>query len=520
MKKITLLSIFALAGLFLFNACNKDITETWADLQPLAPADQDLNAGAWTTNVLTAPDQVPLAAPLATSSPEYQTELDLTRQALANLTDDQREIIRYWSAGSVLRWNEIMRYLVAKHNLAPAPLVDTLGNAYYPVPSAMNPFAYPEFPFANPPYAARAYAYASVAQFDALVAAWHYKKLYNRPSPYNFDSSIEPYYIVKNELPSYPCEDAVVAGAAYTLLRAMFPADTTFINEKVAEAAWYKHLAGAAVPSDVNAGLALGKAVGAKIMDKARTDKMGIANGTPGIRDSLRQRIEAQGEISWVSLEAPPRPGMLCQYGRVTPWLYNPADIETLRPPQPPSTHSAEFQAQVAEVKRQADPNDREKIRIVHFWADGTGTYTPPGHWNAFAFEEVYNAGQSEVRAARTFALLNMAMMDAAIICWETKYHYMVPRPSQMDPSIKTLTGLPNFPAYTSGHSTFSAAAATVLGHIFPTRAATFDAWAEEASLSRLYGGIHYPMDCEEGLRSGRMIGGLAVARAMDDGAE
>lgn len=516
MKKVLLFSIAALAAILVFNACDKDVTSEWSELQPLAPASQDANAGTWKTVVLATADEVPVAQPLATNTPEYQAELAATKQALANLTDDQRDIIRYWSAGSVLRWNEIMRYLVAKHNLAPAPNAD----GTYPVPDAANPFSYPEFPFANPPYAARAYAYASVAQFDALVAAWHFKTLYNRQSPYQVDASIQPFHVVKNDLPSYPLEDAVVAGAAYTLLRAMFPADTTYINEKVAEAAWYKQWAGAAVASDVTAGLALGKAVGGKIMNRAKADGMKNANGNAAIRDSLQHRVEALGEISWISMDAPKRPGMLCQFGTVKPWLYNPANIETLRPAPPPSTHSAEFQAQVEEVKREADPTDREKIRIVSFWADGTGTYTPPGHWNVFAFEEIYNAGQSEVRAARNFALLNMAMMDAAIICWETKYHYMVPRPSQIDPSIKTLTGLPNFPSYTSGHSTFSSAAATVLSHIFPARAATFDAWANEASLSRLYGGIHYRMDCDAGKSCGQTIGGMAVDRALIDGAE
>ena len=60
-------------------------------------------------------------------------------------------------------------------------------------------------------------------------------------------------------------------------------------------------------------------------------------------------------------------------------------------------------------------------------------------------------------------ALLNMAMMDAAIVCWDAKYVYFNPRPPQMNNTIKTVTGLPNFPSYTSGHSTFSGAAATIL---------------------------------------------------------
>jgi membrane-associated phospholipid phosphatase len=77
----------------------------------------------------------------------------------------------------------------------------------------------------------------------------------------------------------------------------------------------------------------------------------------------------------------------------------------------------------------------------------------------------------SEVRAARAFALLNMAMHDAAVACWRVKYKHFNPRPSQLDPSIRTSIGLPNFPAYPSGHSTFSAAAAGVLGYLFPSAA-------------------------------------------------
>ena len=66
----------------------------------------------------------------------------------------------------------------------------------------------------------------------------------------------------------------------------------------------------------------------------------------------------------------------------------------------------------------------REYIRIVHFWADGVGTATPPGHWDAIAAEDFIKKGYSEVRWARNMALLNMAMMDAAIVCWDTKFHY------------------------------------------------------------------------------------------------
>ena len=99
-------------------------------------------------------------------------------------------------------------------------------------------------------------------------------------------------------------------------------------------------------------------------------------------------------------------------------------------------------------------------------------------------------------------------------------FFYFNPRPSQVDPRIKTFTGLPNFPSYTSGHSTFSGAAATILGHIIPAKAAGYTSMAQEASLSRMYGGIHYRSDCEKGLATGNAIGGYAIQRAVTDGAE
>ena len=117
-------------------------------------------------------------------------------------------------------------------------------------------------------------------------------------------------------------------------------------------------------------------------------------------------------------------------------------------------------------------------------------------------------------------ALLNMSLMDAAIVCWDTKMFYFNPRPTQLDPSIKTTTGIPNFPAYISGHSTFSGAAATILVYIIPERASAYTAMAAEASLSRMYGGIHFRSDCEVGIATGKKISEYAVNRAKTDGAE
>jgi hypothetical protein len=125
----------------------------------------------------------------------------------------------------------------------------------------------------------------------------------------------------------------------------------------------------------------------------------------------------------------------------------------------------------------------------------------------------------SLLQNARFFGRLNVAISDAMVGCWDAKYAYFNPRPSQLDPSIKTVIGLPNFPAYTSGHSSFSSAAAVVLSHLFPSGSAAFDAMKEEAGISRLYGAIHYRSDIERGKAHGARIGGYTVAFARQDGA-
>ncbi len=110
--------------------------------------------------------------------------------------------------------------------------------------------------------------------------------------------------------------------------------------------------------------------------------------------------------------------------------------------------------------------------------------------------------------------------MDAAIVCWDIKYFYFNPRPTQMLSQIKTLTGIPNFPSYVSGHSVFSGSAATFLSHILPQNAGKYEAMAQAAAKSRYVGGIHYWVDCQVGLVVGNNVGNYAVQRAINDGAE
>jgi hypothetical protein len=517
MKNINIKSaiLFSLSVIALFStsSCNKDINEKGSDWTELVPTKLDENAGTWKQCVLASADDIKIPDAAATTTPQYLAEIQELKTTQASLTEEQKAAIKYWSAGVTLRWNEIMRALVAKYNLAPQNKDD----GTYPVPDAANPFSYPVFPFSNPPYAARAYAYVSVAQYDALVMAYKLKQQYKRPAPYKTDATITP-SVSKSDLPSYPSEEATLASVTVEMMKFLFPGEVDFLNKKADESRHFKLWAGAAVKSDIAAGDSLGRAVAVKILARAKSDNMKNALGSQAKWDSLAQNRVALGEEPWKSMESPARPPMLPFYGNVKVWLI--PSVAAVRPAAPVSTKSADIQKQLAEVKEYTSNPTRENIAIVHFWADGTGTQTPPGHWNAVACDDIKKVQMSEVRTARNLALLNMSLMDAAVSCWDTKSFYYYPRPSQLDKSIKTLTGLPNFPSFTSGHSTFSGAAATVLGYIFPNNKATYDGLAKDASNSRLFGGIHYRMDCEVGLQVGSKIGGYAVDRAKTDGAD
>jgi PAP2 superfamily len=515
MKKIFFYSLGLIGLMLIATGCQKEVVNRTSNLPALDPASTDLNAGTWSTVLLSRPDSFAVAAPVATSSPLYLADLFEIKSLQKSLTGDQANTIKYWAAGSVLRWNEIMRGLVAKYNLPPEANSDTS----YPIPSSANPLAYPLFPFSNPPYAARAYGYISAAQYDALVACWHYKTLYNRAAPYKVDSSVSALYINKTDLPSYPSEAAVLAGVTAEMMKLLFPDEIASIQAKLVEAEQATIMSGAATRADITAGEALGRQVAELFIARARGDNAGKAVGTPTDWSNFVTITTNQGLTPWYSLETPKRPPMLPLFYKVKPFLFDSATVVSLRPASPPAVGSDEMNKDVAEVKNYINNPTRENMRIVQFWADGVGTYTPPGHWNAIAAEDFANQNYSEVRFARNMALLNMAEMDAAIVCWDIKYHFFNPRPTQLDPSIKTLTGIPNFPAYVSGHSTFSGAAATVLGYLIPANAAKYTAMAQEAGLSRLVGGIHYRTDCETGLTVGNNVGNYAILRAQNDGA-
>jgi hypothetical protein len=237
------------------------------------------------------------------------------------------------------------------------------------------------------------------------------------------------------------------------------------------------------------------------------------------IAASLQARADGDGwNAAWTG--APPNGDgywtgaepQLPMWGLVRPWLWESGS--ELRAPPPPAFDSQEFREALAEVRQIAETRTAAQMETARFWADGAGTYTPPGHWNEIASQLIRESGWSDLNAAHALALMNVAMVDATIGCWDTKYTYWLLRPWQADPAITTPIGQPPHPSYPSGHACSSGAGAGVLAALFPSEAEDLERMAVEACDSRVYAGIHYRFDAEAGMT----IGTRAAERALERG--
>ena len=208
-------------------------------------------------------------------------------------------------------------------------------------------------------------------------------------------------------------------------------------------------------------------------------------------------------------------------------------------PLPPPPAYSedpgSEFYAQAMEVHDIVANLTDDQRAVARFWSDDPMlSSTPPGHWITIALQIMDRENAPVDRRAEVLALLGVAVADSFIGCWQTKFEYDLLRPSTyirrvIDPNWEPVLNTPPFPEYPSGHSTQSAAAAAVLTALFgenfafedttheddglpPRSYPSFAAAAEEAALSRLYGGIHFRAAIDRGLDQGACIGAHAAA--------
>lgn len=288
---------------------------------------------------------------------------------------------------------------------------------------------------------------------------------------------------------------AAVAAASATVLAYLYPSETVALEERVDSLE--SVIAGSRHPrGSFAAGEEIGRAIGAGVVEAAKVDGFFKPfTGTVPVCDGC-----------W---RADPTPPALATLGQARTFFLTSGS--QFRPAPPPAFGSPAFLEDLAEVRTISDTRTAEQDSIAKFWSLQGGTVTPLGYWNEVAAALIAKRGMDDRRAAHLLAVMNLAGYDALVASHEAKYTYWLLRPTQADPAITLPIALPSFPSYPSNHAALSAAAATVLGATFPGERRTLARDAEEAAISRIYGGIHYRFDAEAGLELGRKIGRLAL---------
>lgn len=181
--------------------------------------------------------------------------------------------------------------------------------------------------------------------------------------------------------------------------------------------------------------------------------------------------------------------------------------------PVPPKWGSEEHKAALSEVKTAALNRTVEQSAAINFWGGVPGTEAPAGIWQNVLFDEVKELRLTDKEYAYAQMVLAQAVADSFLECWKIKYTYWTKRPSMDDPTLVAHLEMdnPNFPSYVSGHSTISRTAAGVLSVLFPAKEAVWLKNAEEARDSRLWAGIHFPYDNNEGFKLGAAVADQVV---------
>jgi len=365
-----------------------------------------------------------------------------------------------------------------------------------------------------PPVAARIYGLAGVTLYETLVPGMTgYRSLVGQ---LNDLDAVPPPGHAKLHWPS--AANAALADAARSLFAGRTPETLAAIDEL--EASIAHSLRRQATPAFRNRGVLRGRNVAAAIAAWAATD--GSANAcsfTPPV-----------GPGMWVPTLPAFAPPLLPCWGQVRPFA---VDSGAACPPGPPPAYSEDTASacftEAFEVWETGENLTAEQATIAGFWSDDPGlTSTPPGHWIAITSQLLGEDAARLDLAAEAYARVGIAVHDAFIACWYTKFEYNLLRPityiqDVIDPDWLPERNTPPFAEYTSGHSVQSGAAATVLTDLFGERAfvdhtkaglgfaprpfASFEAAAAEAAASRLYGGIHFRSAIDLGVEQGRCIG-------------
>jgi membrane-associated phospholipid phosphatase len=427
----------------------------------------------WRTWLLASVDELRPAAPADPTSSEMDELLDYQGRRM----DETAAIVMKWgSRPAVIPWVEMG--------------LDLAG----------------EFGFSGP-RTSRAQALLRTALYDTVLATLDAQGAYPREMPSVADPRLTPMEGVDTNASSFPSLHAAVAGAAGAVLPYLFPdAEAGRFEPLVEEAATSRLWAGANYPSDVEAGLALGQAIGERAVARGKAD------GSDAKWDGSGRLT---GEGSWEPtppkfVENPVEP----LGGTWQTWVLPSGDA--VRPAPPPEYGSPLWQAQLEAVQEATSSRTLEQVRIVQYW-DVKGPFRS---FTEYALDLIERDGLDDAHTARALALMSVAQADAVIAVWDSKYTWWTERPITADPNLDMLLPTPPYPSYPSGFSAVVGSGAVVLAHLFPRAEVDLLASAAEGAAQRCWSGIHFPIDDDIGLEMGYQVGRLVNTLARDDRAE
>jgi hypothetical protein len=381
-------------------------------------------------------------------------------------------------------------------------------------------------PTYSPPVASRSFAYVGVTAFEAATSASG--DFVSLAGQLNGLSSLP------SRTAGVQYDEAAVVHAAMAAAVRNFFGNTGPTGQRAMDAmerSVSEKLA-ATVPADVLArSEEHGRAVATHILEWSAGDG-GATVENLGFPESYTPRADPAAWVPTGTVRLQQAP-LLPAWGNNRPFAMPQGNSCPLPPPPAYSEEKdSQFYQEAFEVYETIRNLTPEQEAIARFWSDDPMlSPTPPGHWVSIAMEILDQSGASVQERAEVLARLGIALGDAFIGCWYSKFEYDLLRPITyirrvIDPKWETLLITPPFPEYPSGHSTQSGAAATVLTAAFGENFAFSDTtheddgmaarkfasfWeaAEEAGISRLYGGIHFRTAIDRGLEQGRCIGGF-----------
>jgi hypothetical protein len=385
-------------------------------------------------------------------------------------------------------------------------------------------------PTYSPPVASRSFAYLGVTAFEAVAGDPERGLL-------SLAGQLNGLQLLPQRDANLAYDDAVVVQAALAAAVKELFGNTGPTGQRAILAVEKKLRAQAAdgVETDIAArSEAYGRAVAEHILAWSRIDGGAVVEnmGFP------REYELTKGPAHWVptSLIGQQQVPLLPEWGKVRSFAMPDGAACGLAPPPAYSEEKdSAFYREALEVYRTARELTPEQRAIARFWSDDPMlSPTPPGHWLSIAMQALEDEQAGLDRQVDVLARLGVVLADSFIGCWYTKYEFDLVRPVTyirriIDPAWEPLLNTPPFPEYPSGHSTQSGAAAEVLTSAFgesyafedathtadglPARSyRSFRAAAEEAAISRLYGGIHFRAAIERGLEQGKCIAVFANA--------